>query len=176
MSGKLIDLNPVSRITIGAVGPPGQRMFLLQAGLGSKMVTLKLEKEQARILAGSTLELLGELEQKYPRAYSKLDEPLSSDLMIQEPADPEFVVGQIGLGYDQEQDYIVLVAQEIQIEESDSATARFWATRAQMKALSDHTMEIIDQGRATCPLCEQPINPDGHFCPRTNGHDTVKWH
>ncbi len=176
MSDRLTDLNPVSRITIGAVGQPGQRVFLLQASQGSTMITLKLEKEQAKILAFSTLELLEELDEKYPRAFSKLDTPLSSDLMIHEPADPEFVIGQIGLGYDQEQDNIVLVAQEIQLEDTNPITARFWATRAQMKALSDHTIEIIEHGRPTCPLCDNPIDPDGHFCPRTNGHDKIKWH
>jgi len=175
MSKKLLDLNPVSRITIGAVGPPGQRIFLLQASQGTSTVTLKLEKEQARILATSTKELLEELDEKYPRPRSKLDEPLSSDLMIQEPAEPEFVVGQIGLGYDQEQDHVVLVVQEIQLEDNDPATARFWATRAQMEAMSDHAMGVIEQGRPICPLCEKPIDPDGHFCPKQNGHDKVQW-
>lgn len=176
MSRKLTDLNPVSRITVGAVGPPGQRVFLLQASQGTTTITLKLEKEQARVLATSTLELLEELSQKYPRPYSKLDEPLSSDLMIQEPMEPEFAVGQIGLGYDQEQDAIVLVVQEIQLEEREElSTVRFWATRAQMKALSEHTMQVVEQGRPICPLCDQPINPDGHFCPKSNGHEKVEW-
>ena len=176
MSKNLTDYNPVTRITVGAVGPPGQRVFLLQASQGTSTITLKLEKEQARTLATSTLELIEELDEKYPRSYSKLDEPLSSDLMIQEPMEPEFVVGQIGLGYDQENDVIVLVLQEIQLEDQDASTARFWATRAQMKALGSHTMEVVDQGRPLCPLCEQPIDPDGHFCPKSNGHEQVQWH
>ena len=177
MSKKLTDFNPVSRITIGAVGPPGKRIFLLQASQDSAItVTLKIEKEQARILASSTIELLEELDQKYPVVYSRLDEPLSADLMLQEPMEPEFVVGQIGLGYDQEEDMIVLVAQEIQLEEFDEpATARFWASRAQMKALSAHTLDVVEQGRPVCPLCDAPMNPDGHFCPKTNGYEKVKW-
>lgn len=176
MSRQLTDFNPVSRITVGAVGPPGQRVFLLQASQGSTTITLKLEKEQARVLATSTMELLEELDEKYPRTYSKTEEPLSSDLMIQEPMEPEFVVGQIGLGYDQEQDSIVLVVQEIQLEgQNDPSTARFWATRAQMKAMSNHTLEVIEQGRPICPLCEQPMDPDGHFCPKRNGHDKPQW-
>jgi len=177
MSKKMTDFNPVSRITIGAVGPPGKRVFLLQAGLDTAAtVTLKIEKEQARILASSTIELLEELDQKYPTSYSKLDQPLSADLMLHEPMEPEFVVGQIGLGYDQEQDMIVLVVQEIQLEEfNEPATARFWASRAQMKALSDHTLDIVEQGRPICPLCEAPMDPDGHFCPKTNGYEKVKW-
>jgi len=175
MSRKLTDLNPVSRITVGAVGPPGQRVFLLQASHGPTAITLKLEKEQARVLATSTLELLEELDEKYPHVYSRLDEPLSSDMMIQEPMEPDFIIGQIGLGYDQEEDAIVLVVQEIQLEDHEPAIARFWATRAQMKALCRHALEIVDKGRPLCPLCDQPIDPNGHFCPKSNGHERVNW-
>jgi uncharacterized repeat protein (TIGR03847 family) len=68
MAGELVDFNPVSRITIDSVGPPGQRIFFLQANQGSSMITLKLEKEQAVVLASSTIELLEELDEKYPRS------------------------------------------------------------------------------------------------------------
>jgi uncharacterized repeat protein (TIGR03847 family) len=177
MAGELVDFNPVSRITIGATGPPGKRVFLLQAGKDGSTVTLKLEKEQAKVLANAISELLDDLDEKYPQSYSKLDEPLSSDLMLQEPMDPIFVVGQIGLGYDQDQDLVVLVIQEIQFEDeaSQPATARFWATRPQMKALSEHTLEVVEQGRPICPLCDSPIDPDGHFCPKSNGHEKPQW-
>lgn len=177
MARRLMDFNPVSRITIGAVGTPGKRMFLLQASSQNKTtVTLKLEKEQARILAVSTNELLEELDEKYPRGYSKFDEPLTADLMLQEPVEPDFVIGQIGLGYDQDQDLVVLVAQEIQLENSQEvATVRFWATRSQMRAMSEHTLEVVNQGRPICPLCDSPINPDGHFCPKSNGYERVQW-
>lgn len=171
-----MDLNPVSRITIDAVGPPGQRVFLLQASQQETTLTLKLEKEQAKALASSVLELLDSLDEKYPRPYSKIEEPLSADLMLQEPMEPLFVVGQIGLGYDQEQDLIVLVIQEFQPEDAleQPNTVRFWATRPQMKALSDHALEVAERGRPICPLCGEPIDPDGHFCPRSNGHEK-KW-
>ncbi|MCB0180834.1 MAG: DUF3090 family protein [Anaerolineae bacterium] len=176
MAKKLTDLNPVTRITIGAVGEPGQRIFLLQASQTDSNVTLKIEKEQARVLAVSTTELLDELDEKYPRSFSKVDRPLTSDLMLREPMEPEFVVGQIGLGYDQDQDMVVLVVQEIQADtEDDVATMRFWATRAQMKALSEHTLEVVNQGRPICPLCESPIDPEGHFCPKSNGFERVQW-
>ncbi|MCG3210620.1 MAG: hypothetical protein FOGNACKC_04251 [Anaerolineae bacterium] len=176
MSRKLTDLHPVSRITIGTVGPPGQRVFLLQASHENSTVTLKIEKEQARVLASSTIELLDELDDKYPRNYSKTDQPLSSDLMLQEPVDPRFIVGQIGLGYDQDEDMVVLVVQEAQLEElSDPSTVRLWATRSQMRAMCDHTLEVVEQGRPICPLCESPMDPDGHFCPKTNGYERVQW-
>jgi uncharacterized repeat protein (TIGR03847 family) len=175
MAGHLIDFNPVSRITLDAVGAPGQRMFMLQASQGTSTITLKLEKEQASILASSVLELLDSLDEKYPHVYSKTDQPLSADLVLQEPFEPVFAIGQIGLGYDHQQDLIVLVAQEIQAEDNpEPQAARLWATRPQMKALSEHVLEVIKQGRPLCPLCNSPIDPDGHFCPKSNGHER-KW-
>ncbi|MBE7550662.1 MAG: DUF3090 family protein [Anaerolineales bacterium] len=176
MAGELVDFNPVSRITIGSVGPPGQRVFLLQANQGTAMITLKLEKEQAMVLASSVIELLEELDEKYPRLQSKFDKPLTSDLMLREPMEPAFVIGQIGLGYDQEQDLVVLVVQEIEFEGLEKpATARFWTTRAQIQALSDHTLEVASKGRPICPLCDSPMDPEGHFCPRSNGHEKPLW-
>ena len=178
MAGQVVDFNPVSRITIGTIGPPGQRVFLLQASGGTTTITLKLEKEQAQILASSIIELLEDLDEKYPRSHSKFDQPLTADLMLQEPLEPTFAIGQIGLGYDQEQDFIVLVAQELQFEDDaptqEPASVRFWGTRAQMKAMSEHALEIVKRGRPTCPLCHAPMDPEGHFCPRSNGHEK-KW-
>jgi len=177
MPKNLTDLHPVSRITIGAVGPPGKRTFLLQASYNKSTITLKIEKEQARMLATSTIELLDELDDHYPpQSTAKTTPPLSADLMLQEPVEPEFVVGQIGLGYDQEEDMVVLVVQEIEIEPTDEpVTVRLWATRTQMRTLSDHTLEVVNQGRPICPLCDMPIDPDGHFCPKTNGYERVTW-
>jgi len=176
MSSDFSDFNPVSRITIDTVGEPGQRVFLLQASRGNSTITLKMEKEQVRVLAASVLELLEELDKEAPIDDSRLDDPLSSDMLLQEPLEPVFAVGQIGLGYERTENMIVMVIQEIQREDkTDLATARFWATRTQMKALSEHALEIVEQGRPICPLCNSPMEPDGHFCPKQNGHDKVEW-
>ena len=61
---------------------------------------------------------------------------------------------------------MVLVIQEIELEgKQDLDTARFWATRPQMEALSEHAMEAVERGRPICPLCSSPMDPDGHFGP-----------
>ncbi|MDM8518804.1 DUF3090 family protein [Anaerolineales bacterium HSG6] len=176
MAGEVLDFNPVTRITIGTIGPPGQRIFLLQAEKSlTNGITLKIEKEQARVLAASLIEFLDDLEEKYPQKFDKFNRPLSSDLMLREPMEPDFAVGQIGLGYDEENDMVVLVVQEIQLDEDDDnpVTARFWATRGQMSALSEHTLVVVKQGRPLCPLCKTPKNPTGQFCPRSNGHESL---
>jgi uncharacterized repeat protein (TIGR03847 family) len=176
MAAQHIEYRALTRITIGAVGPPGQRVFLLQASDGSQMITLKLEKEQAIMLAHRVQELLDELIEKHPRKPSALDQPLASDLMLHEPMDPLFAAGQMGLGYDEEQDKVVLVVQEQVLDESqDPSIARLWSTRPQMAALSSHVLEVAEQGgRPICPLCNRPKDPDFHFCPRTNGHERLR--
>ncbi len=184
------DFNPVSAIVADAVGRPGQRTFFLQARQGSDMVTLIMEKEQVAALATSILQLLEELEKG--RAESRADLPTEEEEVsvpsLREPIEPAFRVGQLGLGYDERQDLMVLIAQaipdageegqglaaehpsETSVSPDPEPKARFYATRAQMRSLSEHALQVVAAGRPDCPLCGRAIEPDGHFCPRTNGH------
>ena len=172
MAGEVLDIHPVTRITINTQGKPGQRKFLLQVQSISETITLKIEKEQARVLSVSLIDFLDEINQKHPQPYTRLDIPPRSAMALHEPAEPLFAVGQIGLGYDEEDDLIVLVAQELQAEEfEEPMTIRFWANRGQMRALSDHTLEVVEQGRPLCPLCNHPKS-ENQFCPRSNGHES----
>ncbi len=169
----VFDFDAVQHIVADAVGEPGNRTFLLQARQGSRLVTLVLEKEQVAALAAAVLELLEEVESRHPeRSTPAAISPES--LRLEEPIRPAFRVGQMGLGYDEDQDRVVLVLQALpgreDEPEADLPRARFYATRAQMRALSEHALEVVARGRPVCPLCGEPIDPNGHFCPRTNGH------
>ncbi|HEX7592722.1 MAG TPA: DUF3090 family protein, partial [Anaerolineae bacterium] len=57
----LHDLNPVTHITVGAIGKPGKRSFYLQARQGVKIVTLLSEKEQISALSQGIDQLLERL-------------------------------------------------------------------------------------------------------------------
>src|SRR5512145_159870 len=61
-----IELNPIDFITLGTVGPKGRRQFNIQAGQGSQIVTLTLEKEQARRIAEAIEEMLTDLYKRFP--------------------------------------------------------------------------------------------------------------
>jgi hypothetical protein len=39
-----------------------------------------------------------------------------------------------------------------------------------MRALGQYGLTLIKQGRPICGHCGQPIDPEGHFCPKRNGH------
>lgn len=168
------DFDRVSTIVADALGKPGQRTFFLQARQGRQTATLTMEKQQVAALAASILQLLEELEEKNPDL--TMTSITVQDLRLEEPIDPAFRVGQMGLGYDENQDMMVLVAQAVVVDdeetvsEDDVPRARFYATREQMRALSEHALEAVASGRPECPLCGRPIDAEGHFCPRTNGH------
>jgi len=175
MSAQHVELPVVSRITIDAVGLPGQRVFLLQASDAVDTITLKLEKGQARAVAQKSGELLRNIEKQllHPESASA-PAPASADLTLSPPLEPLFAVGQIGIGYDQGRDRMVLAVQELVFDESqEPSTAQFWISRAQLKAMSEHTLKVIEQGRPACPLCGRPMDPDGHLCPRQNGRDKL---
>lgn len=172
MSEFTYDLDAVQRITVGAVGPKGQRVFYMQARRGSRLITLLAEKEQVRALAEAIGRLLDSLAEKNPRLATS-DDLLVTDMSLEEPLEPEFRVGQMGLGYDTERDLIVLLIQGISDEENEQPTARFSATRPQMRALSSHAAQVVAAGRAICGNCGRPIDPSGHFCPQRNGHGPV---
>jgi len=173
MASTQIELNPVTSITTGFIGQPGKRVFYLQAHGNGDIVTLIVEKQQVEALANGIEQFLEELHEKFP----ELDQaPADFDparMTLTLPLDPLFRVGQLGLGYDQERDLLVLVAQEIVVEgreAEEAGTARLFASRAQMRALGAYGLTLVKQGRPICGNCGQPIDPEGHFCPRRNVH------
>ena len=174
MTGARFEFNPVTRITTGFIGQPGQRVFYLQArDAGGEELTLIVEKQQLEMLAAAIEQFLTELQAKTPDLAEASAAYDAAAMQLHTPVDPAFRVGQLGLGYDQEHDFLVLVAQEILVEGRDpeaTATARLFATRSQMRALGQYGLTLVKQGRPVCGHCGQPIDPKGHFCPKRNGH------
>jgi uncharacterized repeat protein (TIGR03847 family) len=177
MTSYVFDLKPCSRLTLGAVGPPGERTFYIQGIQGRTVVSLVMEKQQAQALANGIDELLTEVDEKFPP--DRKLEAVRSDLTLVDPITPRFRVGRLGLGYDSDEDLLVIFVQEMAPEEEEEgapepATGRFWATREQMAALSEQTKRVAAAGRPICALCGNPIDPDGHFCPPSNGHAATR--
>jgi probable phosphomutase (TIGR03848 family)/uncharacterized repeat protein (TIGR03847 family) len=164
----LYDLNPVSRVMAGALGEPGHRVFYLQARQGTLLITLQAEKEQIASLNSGIVEMLDKL----PERVQAESQASPYDAVLEEPLEPLFRIGQLGLGYDQENDLLVIVAYEVTEEENPETVnvVRFWATRGQMRVLAEHASQVVAGGRPICVLCGRPIDPEGHFCPRRNGH------
>jgi uncharacterized repeat protein (TIGR03847 family) len=173
MPSTLYEFDPVTWITTGFIGEPGKRVFYLQATYEGEILTLLIEKQQVEALARGVEQFLKELHDKLPDLVEASSDYNANTMRLRTPVDPAFRIGQLGLGYDADRDLMVVVAQEVMVEGRDPeavAVARLFATRSQMLALSRHGLTLVQQGRPICPLCGQPINPSGHFCPRSNGH------
>ena len=167
------ELKPATFVTVGTIGRPGQRTFFLQAGDGDQLLSLKLEKEQVSALAEGIDKIIEELRQREIMAAPTVESLDLPDLDLADAAEHSLVVVQLGLGFDESSHMMLLVAEGIGLENEDEANVRVWVTPAMMHALSERARSVVAQGRPICPLCNQPMDPEGHFCPRGNGHNTV---
>jgi len=147
-----LDWNPVDFITIGTVGPKGKRTFYLQAGHSGRLVTFVIEKEQAWALSEAIGEFVDDLDERYEDETAV--DLLQMDMELREPIQPIFRVSQMGLAYNEDEQMIILIAQEYtpqteDEEEDDDAAGvvRMWCTRRQMRALSLQALDAVNSGR-----------------------------
>jgi uncharacterized repeat protein (TIGR03847 family) len=173
MPGNEIDFDPVLHITTDAIGKPGQRVFYIQAWQEGRTLSVLVEKVQVQTLAIGVEQFLNEIKERFPdlpEASADFDE---EKMHIIPPVDPLFRVGELGLAYDADRDLLVLVAREVAAGDQDPEEAdvvRFWCSRAQVRAMCRWGLEVSGRGRPICPYCGEPMEPEGHFCPKRNGH------
>jgi uncharacterized repeat protein (TIGR03847 family) len=168
-----IELNPVTHITADAIGQPGKRVFYIQAWQDQRTITLIIEKIQLQSLAVGVEQFLGEVSEKFPELPEANAEYVEEKMHIHPPVDPLFRAGEFGLGYDAERDMLVLVIRELLPEDQDpneAGVVRLWCTRSQLRSMARWGMDVVARGRQLCPQCGEPMDPEGHFCPKKNGH------
>jgi len=163
------DLPDVDRFTAGAIGEPGQRVFYLQAVAGGETVTVRCEKTQVGALGDYLAQLLADL--PAPDVTS-----VPNELELVQPVEAVWTAGQIGVVFDDSRDRMVVRVDELPLgdgDEDDSATLgmlRVALTRAQVHGFVMRAATLVAAGRPPCPLCGRPIDPEGHMCIKTNGH------
>jgi uncharacterized repeat protein (TIGR03847 family) len=172
-ANSLHELRPVEHITTDAIGSPGDRVFYILGTKRERSIALIVQKLQLQTLAVGVEQFLADLDAKHkdlPPASANYD---IDKMRIHPPIEPLFEVGQVGLGYDAEDDLVALELRELVQEEEElpeQQVVRYWCTRSQLRAMTNWALEVIRHGRALCPQCGQPMDPEGHLCPRKNGH------
>ena len=172
--------DPVERFVVGTVGVPGERTFFIQARTGSRLVSVSLEKAQVAAIADRVLQILREI---------RLSEPLTviervgyDDQPLESPIDEEFRVGVIGLAYVSDRRLIEIDLQAVTDSDnaddelleidtsSDQDILRILMTLGYAESFAKRANTVVAAGRAPCPFCGGPIDPNGHLCPRSNGY------
>jgi uncharacterized repeat protein (TIGR03847 family) len=172
---EIIELEDVDGLGTGAVGEPGQRAFYIQARTEQTQLTVLVEKQQIEMLATEAVAFLDHIADEYPEL--PIDVPVAQT-QLREPTVPLFRARLIGLGFDTERELVLLELREHPEEDDETVedptteepgyVARIYATRAQVRAMAARGAEAVSGGRPPCPLCEMPMDPAGHQCPRWN--------
>ena len=148
--------NP-DKVMVGVRGEVGNRLFLLQAREGRRLVIVKCEKQQ--------LQALGEW---LAQVLSELGRPghLPDDFSLEPEYESDFVAGDIAVAIDEESHTIEVTFESLEGDDELTLTlTREWAG-----GLAIAITLLVEAGRPICPLCGGPLDPRGHDCPRTNGH------
>ena len=178
--------DPPERFIAGTVGEPGNRTFFLQARDRGRLVSVVLEKVQVAVLADRLNDLLDELERRgipggAGPAVGEDGGPLD------EPVIEAFRAGTLTLGWDGDDERILVEAREQTEEDEDEGTEvtvaedddddedgpdvfRVRLSAPAARAFVERAARVVGAGRPPCPLCGQPLDAQGHICPRRNGH------
>jgi uncharacterized repeat protein (TIGR03847 family) len=172
MTRRLFIFDTPDRFLAGTVGDPGERAFFLQARKGSALVSVGIEKIQVAALANRLDDLLDAVDA--PAQAVPTDE-----LPLEEPVVELFRVGAMALAWDAGTDAVVIEAQTPTedgeyVELPDDAEEgpdllRIRIDAPTARAFVQRVEALVVSGRPACPFCGQPLDPQGHFCPRGNG-------
>lgn len=178
----VFDYDPPERFVAGTVGEPGARTFYLQATAAARVTSVALEKQQVQVLAERIDELLDEVVR---RSGGEAPVPAVSPLNLTDtaplavPLEEDFRVGTMSLTWDGERDRAVIECLEVGQQAStegdltpdpDASMMRVSLTGAAARAFAKRAAAVVAAGRPPCPFCGNPLDPEGHVCPRANGH------
>jgi uncharacterized repeat protein (TIGR03847 family) len=178
--------DPPERFVAGTVGEPGQRTFFLQARDGARLTSVALEKQQVEALSERVDELLDEVMQAAGGS-AVIPAVAPFDLVdndpLDQPIEEEFRAGTMTLSWDSSTERIVIevfpyteaavvspeqLDEDLEEPEPDEIfLVRLTAGAA--RAFVRRARTVLGAGRPDCPVCGNPVDPQGHLCVRANG-------
>jgi len=173
------------RFVAGTVGEPGARTFFLQARAGVRLTSVACEKEQVMALAERLDVMLDEVARRFDRDPATPTTIDDTD-PLEQPIEEEFRAGTMTLAWEADAERVVIevfavvTGEQADLEETDPITAAMESedaevfvvriTEEQARAFARRAVALVASGRPSCPFCGQPIDPEGHICPRANGY------
>ncbi|EDY44649.1 DUF3090 domain-containing protein [Streptomyces sp. SPB074] len=192
MSRQVFLYDPPERFVAGTVGLPGRRTFFLQASAGGRVTSVALEKTQVAALAERMDELLDEVVRRSggnAAVPAVAPTEVVDSAPLDTPVEEEFRVGTMALAWDGDGERMIVEAQalvELDAESDDELAAaeeqllqddengppmlRVRLSGSQARAFAKRALDVVNAGRPLCPLCNLPLDLEGHVCPRQNGY------
>jgi len=193
----VFDYDEPDRFTTGTVGEPGQRTFFLQARSGHRITSVALEKQQVAVLAERVEELLDEVVRRSGGtapvpAMAPAEQIDNAPLDV--PIEEDFRVASMSLTWDGELERVIIECREVAEPDDDDdddleglvdgddqspdlglsavqgSLLRVAITGVQARIFAHRAAAVVAQGRPPCPFCGNPLDPQGHICPRANGY------
>lgn len=162
----MIDFGLVDAVDAEAIGEPGARTFRVRARCGVNFAALWIEKEQLAALGRGISQLLAERSDRRA-APARRTVPMGD--FVEHP-DVDMRIVRLGIDFVSEPERLILVADDQEgLERGDTPTFRMEIARGAALALVRMIAEVVAAGRPRCPLCGQPLDPAGHFCPGSDG-------
>ena len=129
--------------------------------------TLWLEKEQLIALGDAIENVLRDEDFRYvPSPLDDAPEPPVFPLNTTY----DFRLAQLSMGVDREDRRVVLIASDGPDDADDTTGLTMNFDYARAYELRRVITAVVAAGRPPCPLCTAPMDPSGHVCVRTNGH------
>lgn len=163
------EFGPLAHIVAEAIGQPGQRRFrLLALNDEGQSACLWLEKEQLVALGEAIETVLRDEEFEYDLR------PL--DDLPREPVFPlnatiELRLAQLSMGVNRESRSVILIAADGPDDEEDTTAVTMSFDYRKSYEFRRQIAQVVNAGRPPCPLCTAPMDPAGHVCVKTNGHN-----
>lgn len=196
MARSIFIFDDPDRFVAGTIGPPGQRVFFLQAVAGDRLTSVTLEKVQVALLADRVAAIIAELRE---RGVAGAPDPGSEavpgddDRPLDEPLRDAFRVGTLTISWDGEESEVTIEARsQSDLEEGDGEgeegsddddaddvpddapegpdVLRVRLSADMALGFARRAARLVTSGRPACPFCGQPLNPEGHVCVRSNGY------
>ena len=173
-----IDLGLVDNVVAESLGKPGERTFKVTAESRRGRAVVWMEKEQLFQVALAIRQFAAATEQPTDpeRYHPEMPAPPV-------PIEIEFRAAGMSLRHDRSTDIFTVEAANVDPEaereaggeaetdeEEPTVAVQFSFSRPNGVKLSEQAMEVCAAGRPRCQLCGGPIDPEGHVCPKKNGH------
>lgn len=143
---------------------------------------MTIEKQQVSVLAERLSSLLEEIASRFDAEVpDEAPDELVDNEPLSVPVEEEFRVGTMGLGWDAESQAVVVellavtegeVDETVVLDDTEEGpdAVRVFLTPPAARAFAARADRVVSAGRKPCPLCGEPLDPEGHICPRQNGY------